>query len=50
MKSVIDQLITLHYEIREKAGVTTTKLANGTIKMTSEDGVVIVRAPYEWET
>ncbi|MBA7657828.1 hypothetical protein ES703_65771 [subsurface metagenome] len=50
MMSLIHQLITIQEIIKEKAGVTTEKLPNGTIKMTSEDGVVIVRAPHEWET
>jgi len=49
MKPLIEQLVKLQQEIREKAGVTTIKLPNGTIKMTSQDGVVIVRTPYEWE-
>lgn len=50
MESVIQQLIDITNQIKENAGVTTEKLGNGTIKMTSKDGTVIVRQPYEWET
>lgn len=49
MMSIIQQLIDITREIKEKAGVTTKKLPDGTIKMTSEDGTIIVRQPYEWE-
>jgi len=49
MNSVIQQLIEIFQAIKEKAGVTTEKLANGTIKMTSKDGTTIIRTPYEWE-
>ena len=49
MNSVLRQLIDLQKQIRDAAGVTTEKLPDGTLKMTSADGVVLVRPPYEWE-
>ena len=43
------QLIMIAKRIQKEAGVTVEKLPDGRIKMTDQDGNVIVREPREWE-
>jgi len=49
LKQVLKQLQDFYRQIQEEAGVKKELLSNGLLKMTSADGVTIIRPPYEWE-
>ena len=48
--NVFKQLLDIGERIRRQAGAKTETLPNGQLKMTDEDGNIIIRLPYEWET
>lgn len=43
------QLIELKRSVEEAAGVVKELLPNGILKITDEDGNLIIRPPYSWE-
>ncbi len=49
LKEVYKQLLDFQKQIEKAAGIRKELLPNGLLKLTSSDGVTIIRPPYEWE-
>ncbi|MBA7653999.1 hypothetical protein ES703_61866 [subsurface metagenome] len=49
LKPVWDQLIILKKQFEEEAGVKKEILPGGMLKITDNQGTVIIRQPYPWE-
>lgn len=49
LKSVYEQLVALKKQVEEEAGVKKEVIPGGRLKITDNDGNVIIREPYPWE-
>lgn len=43
------QLLALKEQFKAQAGVTTEDLGQGMVKLTAQDGTIIIRQKYDWE-